>query len=583
LRPLLPVRRHPLAWLEGNHLELGSRTIELPPAYARLVALCDGERNAVSIAEELTRDESLEIGSVDDVDQMVEELERKKLVYRSLPLPSVHAWPERALRRELEQLGEIAAARRGLAALDELETARAAVERASGEELKLAPAIADLERVFERHAGTDANRRGGSTYGARTVFYEDCRRDLELSIGPANLARLSPPLTLMLRAARWFTHTIATRYRAALGEAYRELTASRGDRPLPYPAFAERALDCFSLHAYQPSAIVRETAAEMAARFAKLLDLDGSAAPVQRRSSELGRAFEELLAAPGPGWPSARVHAPDLLIAAKGIDSIARKDALFVFGELHVALNTQLEPLFWNQHPRPDELLEEQRRDFPEPRVTMVFPSELMNRVTPVSLARHDLDVEQGAAPSPRPRSQRMAAGELVVRERDGNLEVATRDGRHRFDVIEFFDQYLTHETANHFRVIASGPHTPRVTVDDLVIARETWRFPAEALAFAHVEPPLDRFCAAHRFRREHRLPRFAFARIPEEQKPMFVDFESPILVELLARLARKSSGLTVSEMLPSVDEAWLPDADGRRYVCELRLVAVDPEPWRRP
>jgi hypothetical protein len=30
------------------------------------------------------------------------------------------------------------------------------------------------------------------------------------------------------------------------------------------------------------------------------------------------------------------------------------------------------------------------------------------------------------------------------------------------------------------------------------------------------------------------------------------------------------------TEMLPTPDEAWLSDADGNRYVSELRLVALD-------
>ena len=63
----------------------------------------------------------------------------------------------------------------------------------------------------------------------------------------------------------------------------------------------------------------------------------------------------------------------------------------------------------------------------------------------------------------------------------------------------------------------------------------------------------------------------------------MFVDFDSPMLVSLLARSIRracKDAGqkvqVTVTEMLPSLDETWLTDAEGHRYTCELRIVAVD-------
>jgi hypothetical protein len=33
---------------------------------------------------------------------------------------------------------------------------------------------------------------------------------------------------------------------------------------------------------------------------------------------------------------------------------------------------------------------------------------------------------------------------------------------------------------------------------------------------------------------------------------------------------------ITVSEMLPLVDQSWLQDSDGHRFTSEFRLVAVD-------
>jgi hypothetical protein len=33
--------------------------------------------------------------------------------------------------------------------------------------------------------------------------------------------------------------------------------------------------------------------------------------------------------------------------------------------------------------------------------------------------------------------------------------------------------------------------------------------------------------------------------------------------------------------MLPAVEDAWVIDAGGARYTAELRMAAVDPEPWR--
>jgi hypothetical protein len=78
-------------------------------------------------------------------------------------------------------------------------------------------------------------------------------------------------------------------------------------------------------------------------------------------------------------------------------------------------------------------------------------------------------------------------------------------------------------------------------------------------------------------------LPRFAFVKVPIERKPFYVDFDSPIYVSILAKMVRRtidtgdpSPEITVSEMLPSIDEVWLPDSEGRCYASEFRIVAID-------
>jgi hypothetical protein len=71
--------------------------------------------------------------------------------------------------------------------------------------------------------------------------------------------------------------------------------------------------------------------------------------------------------------------------------------------------------------------------------------------------------------------------------------------------------------------------------------------------------------------------------------KPFYVDFESPPYVNVFAKAVRrvraqpegKPTTLRVAEMLPTPEQAWLPDARGRRYTTELRLAAFDVAPMR--
>jgi hypothetical protein len=270
------------------------------------------------------------------------------------------------------------------------------------------------------------------------------------------------------------------------------------------------------------------------------------------------------------------------MIAARDPGAIERGDWQAVLGEVHISMHTYSMKPFLTQHPAPEAIIEGRERDLPEPSINPVTPAQLATRSDHVWFSRHNLDLETGGARSWRPRPQVLAVADLLVDERDGRLVVRTRDGAQVFDALRFFEYYLMAEAMNHFGVLPSGPRTPRVTVDKLVIERAKWRFTPDALGFAALDTPADRFQAARGFAAAHQLPRWVFARVPEENKPVYVDFESPLFVELLAKMARGASALTLSEMLPTVEECWLPGPPGLGpFASELRIACVDPLPWR--
>ena len=62
--------------------------------------------------------------------------------------------------------------------------------------------------------------------------------------------------------------------------------------------------------------------------------------------------------------------------------------------------------------------------------------------------------------------------------------------------------------------------------------------------------------------------------RVPEEPKPVYIDFASFLLVEVLDYLARPSSRMTITEMFPTSRQLWLTRGEGR-YCCEFRIIVV--------
>ena len=75
-------------------------------------------------------------------------------------------------------------------------------------------------------------------------------------------------------------------------------------------------------------------------------------------------------------------------------------------------------------------------------------------------------------------------------------------------------------------------------------------------------------------------LPRHVFGTVPHEPKPFYVDFGSPIYIDLFVRYLKDATALGLSEMLPGLGDLWLSDASGSSYTSELRFAAVDPQKW---
>jgi hypothetical protein len=272
------------------------------------------------------------------------------------------------------------------------------------------------------------------------------------------------------------------------------------------------------------------------------------------------------------------------MIAAADTGAVARGDFQLILGEFHCAMNTSISAWCLAQHPRIDDMYRLWESDFPHPCVLPGVPRD----VFPVRLNRElatDKDYRLEWAPeiAGPPRARPLAAGDLVAVSEDGALRVRSRDGTFALDVIEFFAQPLSALCPHYFKLPGAGGHTPRVTVDDVVLLRESWRVPAAELDFCLSKTPDERFWRARAWRTARDMPRFCFFRTQAEVKPVYVDFDSPVLVELFAHLCRAAAAsdpdgaVSLSEMLPHHGQAWLGDRDGDRFVSEVRLVAVDP------
>jgi hypothetical protein len=587
VRASVAPRPIPYLHLEGRQIRIpGQESVELSPQHALLLASCDGQRTARAIAELLVADPTVPFSSSAEVYELLELSRQGGLISWSLEGP-LELHPERRLRQRLEGVADVGVRASALAALSELEAARAAVAASAGYVAELDHAFEGLETSFERLTGASPTRRHGETYASRTLVYEDCRRDVKLEIGPDLLGRLGPPLSLVLASARWLAWDVARRDCEAIERAYAEV-AYRDGSPVVDLGSVLLLVPSLSGEEEADVAVARAAQVELQRRWAEVLCLTGGERQVRYRSDALRARVEEAFAVPGPGWRWPRYISPDIMIAAPDVESVNRGDCQIVLGEVHL-LNTLLSSCLVSQHPRPAELLAGLEADRPEPCVVAVLGKGGTGQRTNIGLLStkdffYDSNPE-GAVGDP---ARALRPSELVLERVQAGLEVRTLDGRARFDLLDFFGHLLTYRPRvlhlNPLSMVMPGGHGPRITVDDVVLWRERWQFTPTALAFAAETDAAGRFLGARRWARAHGLPRFVFFRVPVERKPCYVDLDSPLYVELLCKLIRRTaaSGLpdatvSLSEMLPTIDQSWLVDAQDRHYTSELRVAAWEP------
>lgn len=587
LRPWLAPRRLPVVRLEGTRaVPLMGEPVELSAAAARALALCDGERMAREIALLLRQEFAREVPGEAEAWALLEEHRQQGWISWALELPNIEPHPERVLRGLLERIDDAALRAEVLAPLEELVTLREEVARSAGNAEALARSLDALNEAFTARTGEKARRREGQTYAGRTLLYQDCNRDVTLTLGPELLQRIGPALGLLLDSARWFTSQVGARYLASFERVFDEMRA--GAPTMDFLMFHLGVSEFFPFLAHRAGAfpkpdVARDLISGLQERWTRLLNVRPGEQRIQRSSAELAAAARELFAAPGPGWPGARYHSPDLMIAASSAEAVGRGEFLAVLGELHIALNTLESPALFFQHPRQEELVHALEQDLPGPRVSPAVPKDRATRAAIVPFNRNAVDFVFDATRSWRPPSQVKAVSELVVERVDGQLQVRTRDGGWRCHVLELYDWLISFQFAGEMHLLPPQTHLPRVTIDDVVVSRETWHFATAELPFVRLQDGTARFLEARRWAHQYGLPERVFYKTTHERKPFFLDLASPLSLKSFVKMARASEGVALTEMLPATDQLWLTDAQGRTYTSELRMVLVDAQPWRPP
>ena len=224
-------------------------------------------------------------------------------------------------------------------------------------------------------------------------------------------------------------------------------------------------------------------------RWAEILQVPADTHRVQLDSDELVDRVAELFPRRPLPWATAIHHSPDFMLAAEDAAAVARDEHLFVLGELHLSFNTMESRLFVQQHDDPASMLAAAEADLGDRRIYSIPSREVpgvSSRVSPPSALMSPnytywtIHLEAAAPPGPI-----IPAADLTVQLEDDRLIVRSGSGELTAPLSRVFGELLSAATVNAFKPIARDGRSPRITIDQLVLARESWSFPAEQVAWA--------------------------------------------------------------------------------------------------
>jgi len=446
--------------------------------------------------------------------------------------------------------------------------------------------LAEMEERFEAWTGVAPRRNGGRTYGGRNLFYEDCTRHPErFTIGGRVLADLQADLTSLVAVQSALLEVIEPYGWRRLEAIHASM--ARGGRAVPLTKFLIKVFGLAGSSYLDARFVAKEDQEALIERARAVLDIQRESPDRLRVAARDPGAVERAGMLRRPVIPGV-----DLMIAARDQAAIESGDYSFVVGEVQYFPLGYPEYLFVF-HPDPERFRADYTRVLAEPRADALplVRVELEQEVTRLvrigePLADYVLVDGHGRSYDAGRPQRRMT--ELTAHLENGRVVAVDPDGQRFLLGNPHHDLFLDAAFKLLVELLRRAAGEGTGTAPEMVVGRRTvllrrqWTMAADALrpeGAAGGGPqdgwsraPFGAFLAAQRARRAAGVPRHGFARIPGEVKPVLVDFDSPLLVENLARMVPPGKAIVLSEMRPGPDELWLASGEGR-HTSELRVL----------
>ncbi len=277
----------------------------------------------------------------------------------------------------------------------------------------------------------------------------------------------------------------------------------------------------------------------------------------------------------------------DLQLSAGSVEAVAQGDYQWILAELHPSPALLHHGFYWSC-PDKTALSEALRKTlFHQPNLHFGYFAADFTATTAVRLDALP-DLTNFVAPQRSVGKWQTfypAEAEVFLDEQTGDVGLRTR-GSHRY--LGSFARGWVIPLGFHPFSFSLGANTPRLRCGKVIVQRRSWTVSLAELGtgdFTAVSR--DLVVAVENLRAARDLPRHVYIR-PTEQalrrsgvegrdkdtKPVYIDFESYLFLEIFHRWLTKAAELEVTEMLPAPEQLLWQEADGRR-TFELRTQIV--------
>lgn len=278
----------------------------------------------------------------------------------------------------------------------------------------------------------------------------------------------------------------------------------------------------------------------------------------------------------------------DLQISAHSTEAVANGEYEWIIGELHPPVAMLHHGFYWGCPDKP--LLNDAFAStlFGKPNFHFGFFAADFTSHTTVRIFDALPHLSNFVAPergNPKWRSTPPADAEVYVDSSNG--DVALRKAGSGEHLGSFARSWLIPLGFHPFQ-FGMSPHTPRLRCGRVIVQRRAWTVKAEEFPSGdYTAVSRDLVSAVEQLRVSMDLPRYVYIR-PTEQalrrsgaegrdkdtKPVFVDLESYLFLEIFHRWLVKAGELEVTEMFPAPDRLPWRESDGH-HTFELRTMIV--------